>query len=492
MRLLNSCTWEMKEFVSDSHIPPYAILSHTWGSTEDECSFQEWQQLPAPAIKQKEGFRKIEYCCRQAAKDGLEWVWIDTCCIDKVSSAELTEAINSMFRWYRNAEICYAYLSDISSASTIHQKLERSRWFTRGWTLQELIAPAEVAFYSMDWDYIGTKSELSASISSVTKIDASFLDSKNLVSASVAQKMSWAAHRETSRIEDIAYCLLGIFDVNMPLIYGEGMKAFQRLQEEIMKSYPMDYSLFAWGTAVSRCSTEIMNPESLVGDKALEWEPTKDSDDLLGLLAESPRDFESSGQYVCFWGWRAAPRGLSKGRLFLGFYQSELPFDMDGSRLTVYTMDNRYLDFVSRDAILDHQHEMALPSDTWKVDVSPEIKVRVKTERILLDNDPSRPVDIVDLVAADKTIAPHWFEESTTLLEQGQEISTRDGRGEVTGSPGSHTAGRRPQTRVLTPTLREKPATIPGESSSHAGPSKRASRRAPKQSRRSEKEHKSV
>ncbi|RYO78654.1 hypothetical protein DL766_000061 [Monosporascus sp. MC13-8B] len=285
MRLLNSCTWEMKEFVSDAHVPPYAILSHTWGSTEDECSFQEWQHLPAPAIKQKKGFQKIEYCCRQAAKDGLG------CCIDKASSAELTETINSMFRWYRNAEICYAYLSDVSKlgrASTVHQKLERNRWFTRGWTLQELIAPAEVAFYSMDWDRIGTKSELSASISSITKIDASFLDSNNLMSASVAQRMSWAAHRETSRTEDIAYCLLGIFDVNMPLIYGEGMKAFQRLQEEIIKSYPMDYSLFAWGTAATRYSREITDPESLVGDKALEPEPSKDSDDLLDLLAESP------------------------------------------------------------------------------------------------------------------------------------------------------------------------------------------------------------
>ncbi|RYP87456.1 hypothetical protein DL770_004794 [Monosporascus sp. CRB-9-2] len=301
MRLLNSSTWKMKEFISDSHIPPYAILSHTWGSTEDECSFQEWQHLPPPAIKQKEGFQKIEYCCRQAAKDGLEWVWIDTCCIDKTSSAELTEAINSMFRWYRNAEICYAYLSDVSSASAVHKKLKRSRWFTRGWTLQELIAPAEVIFYSMDWDHIGTKSELSASISSITKIDASFLDNRKILSASVAQRMSWAAHRETSRTEDIAYCLLGIFDVNMPLIYGEGMKAFQRLQEEITKSYPMDYSLFAWGTAVSRCSTEITDPESLVGDKPLECEPPKDSHDHSGLLAESPRDFESSGQYVCFW-----------------------------------------------------------------------------------------------------------------------------------------------------------------------------------------------
>ncbi|RYP43033.1 hypothetical protein DL768_010118 [Monosporascus sp. mg162] len=429
MRLLNSCTWEMKEFISDTHIPPYAILSHTWGITEDECSFQEWQHLPASAVKQKEGFQKIEYCCRQAAKDGLEWVWIDTCCIDKASSAELTEAINSMFRWYRNAEICYAYLSDVSSAPTVHQMLERSRWFTRGWTLQELIAPAEVVFYSMDWGYIGTKSELSTSISSITTIDVSFLNSRNLVSASVAQRMSWAAHRETSRTEDIAYCLLGIFDVNMPLIYGEGMKAFQRLQEEIMKSYPYDYSLFAWGTAVSRYSREITTPETLVGDNALELEPSKDNDDYLGLLAESPRDFESSGQYTCFWEY------------------------------------------------------------TWKVDISPEIKVRVKTERILLGNDPSRPVDIVDLVVADKEIAPHWFEESTRLLEQGQERSTPDERGEVTGSSGSHIAGRRLQPRALTRALRQRLATIFGGSSSHAAPSNRAFGPIPERSRRYEREH---
>ncbi|RYP71079.1 hypothetical protein DL771_005013 [Monosporascus sp. 5C6A] len=514
MRLLNTCTWEMKEFVSDAHIPPYAILSHTWGSTEDECSFQEWQHLPALAIKQKEGFQKIEYCCRQAAKDGLEWVWIDTCCIDKTSSAELTEAINSMFRWYRNAEICYAYLSDVSRlgrASTVHQRLERSRWFTRGWTLQELIAPAEVVFYSMDWDHIGTKSELSASISSITKIDAPFLDSKNLLSTSLAQRMSWAAHRETSRTEDIAYCLLGIFDVNMPLIYGEGMKAFQRLQEEIIKSYPYDYSLFAWGTTVSRYSREITEPESLVGDKQLEWEPSKDSDDLFGLLAESPRDFEYSGQFICFEdsensfffeGTKLVKPVMSHAGKTLSIYLSLEPFQRQvthalGDIGIAQVMQMRIAILPCGKKCDDDFYFVGIPlivaswaADTWKVDIPPEIKIRVKTERILLDNDPSRPVDIVDFVVADKTVAPHWFEESTALLEQRQERSTPDERDEVTSSSGSHAAGRRPRTRALTRALHERPAAIPGESSSHAAPSKRASGRAPKQSRRSERKRK--
>ncbi|RYP87455.1 hypothetical protein DL770_004793 [Monosporascus sp. CRB-9-2] len=178
---------------------------------------------------------------------------------------------------------------------------------------------------------------------------------------------------------------------------------------------------------------------------------------------------------------RAAPRGSSVGPLFLGLFQSELPFDMD-------KMDGRYYGFVLYESILDHQHEMALPSDTWKVDISPEIKIRVKTERILLDNDPSRPVDIMDIVVADKWMAPHWFEESTTLLRRRQKRSTRDERGEARGSLGSHTAGRIPQSRALTRALPERPAATPGESSWYAPTTTRASGRASTQSRRYERE----
>ncbi|KAI1773390.1 heterokaryon incompatibility protein-domain-containing protein [Hypoxylon cercidicola] len=300
MRLLNSCSGEMRAFMSYSDVPPYAILSHTWD--DDEVSFQDWQALPWTTIQKKKGFQKIEYCCQQAAKDGLEWVWVDTCCIDQTSSAELTESINSMFRWYRDAAICYAYLADVAKnlrLSTIEKKLRKSRWFTRGWTLQELIAPSEVVFYSMDWHRVGTKSELAACISDITHIDQVYLNAANVQLASIAQRMSWAANRETSRDEDVAYCLLGIFDVNMPLIYGEGTKAFQRLQGEIMKAYPEDHTLFAWGTVVSQFSRTVESDAHALGFEPLTWKPDED-DSLLGFLARSPAAFRDSGQFVVY------------------------------------------------------------------------------------------------------------------------------------------------------------------------------------------------
>lgn len=169
--------------------------------------------------------------------------------------------------------------------SSIQGELQESRWFYRGWTLQELIAPDEAVFYSKAWCRLGTKSELSAAISLITSIDQEFLDRRRLNSASIAQRTSWAARRETSRTEDTAYCLLGLFDVNMPLIYGEGTKAFQRLQEDILMSHPGDYTLFAWGKFVSKCPNVITDRSSLVGDKPLEWEPSENDDSLLGLLA---------------------------------------------------------------------------------------------------------------------------------------------------------------------------------------------------------------
>lgn len=208
---------------------------------------------------QRLGFRKIVGCCDQANIDGFDYVWIDTCCIDKTSSAELSEAINSMFNWYGDAEICYAYLSDVLGSGDVDQKLRdfaKSRWFKRGWTLQELIAPTIVVFFAQDWSVIGSRSSLLGTIAQTTSIDRAFF-SDGLLSVSrtsnhnrlgqysVAQKMSWASKRDTTRVEDKAYCLLGIFGVNLPLLYGEGKMAFIRLQEEIMKR-SSDHSIFAW------------------------------------------------------------------------------------------------------------------------------------------------------------------------------------------------------------------------------------------------------
>ena len=244
MRLLHTSTLKFREFFGDD-IPKYAILSHTWG--EEEVSFQKLQQDEPEELDKLRGYRKIKDCCKLADSDGFPYVWIDTCCIDQTSSADHSEAINSMYRWYEGARICYAYLVDVDSSglrkSSLAGRIGRSRWFTRGWTLQELLAPNHVVFYDKPWVEIGTRSTLSDQISKTTGIKHDHMFRP--LRASVAAKMSWASGRTTTRIEDIAYSLMGLFEVNMPLLYGEGRKAFTRLQHEIVKISD-DESIFAW------------------------------------------------------------------------------------------------------------------------------------------------------------------------------------------------------------------------------------------------------
>ncbi|KAF2432104.1 HET-domain-containing protein [Tothia fuscella] len=240
-------TVRFKEFF-DVDTPPYAILSHTWG--QDEVTFHG---LRSGLGEGTEGLKKIKECCAQAVVDGYAWVWIDTCCIDKSSSAELSEAINSMFKWYSNSAVCYAYLADVPSmrlesiSAAPFLKTEpfgRSRWFSRAWTLQELIAPRKLEFYSRDWGLIGSKDRMLRELSEITTIHQDALMG-DLRKFSVAQKLSWASKRQATRSEDTAYCLLGILGVNMPLLYGEGERAFIRLQEAFL-SISDDQSLFAW------------------------------------------------------------------------------------------------------------------------------------------------------------------------------------------------------------------------------------------------------
>ncbi|PLB36942.1 ankyrin repeat-containing domain protein [Aspergillus candidus] len=221
----------------DEDIPPYAILSHTW--EDDEVTFQD---MHSADVVNKKGYQKIQDCCSVARAQGLDYVWIDTCCIDKTSSTELSESINSMYRWYQEASVCYTYLADVETPTEI----SASRWFERGFTLQELIAPATVIFYSRTWSELGTKETLQDIISKRTNIPVEILsDADRVDNASVAQRMSWAANRKTSRLEDEAYCLMGLFGINMPLLYGEGKAAFIRLQEEIIRMSD-DHSIFAW------------------------------------------------------------------------------------------------------------------------------------------------------------------------------------------------------------------------------------------------------
>ncbi|KUJ11357.1 HET-domain-containing protein [Mollisia scopiformis] len=236
MRLINTTTLQLEEYF-DRKIPPYAILSHRW--EEEEVTFQDMIAEGAA------NSFKITGCCQRAREDGLKYAWIDTCCIDKSSSAELSEAINSMFKWYKNAEVCYAYLSDVLingfDSTSLSSMFRRSRWFTRGWTLQELLAPHTIIFFDITWTEIGTKLQLRPLIEQITGITHLL----NFNRASIAQKMSWAAERVTTRVEDQAYCLMGLFGVNMPPLYGEGDNAFRRLQLEILEVSD-DESIFAW------------------------------------------------------------------------------------------------------------------------------------------------------------------------------------------------------------------------------------------------------
>ena len=234
MRLMNARTRALETFY-DEKTPPYAILSHTWG--EVEVTFQD---LQLPNVQSMPAYKKIDYLCRQAIMENINYVWIDTCCIDKSSSAELSEAINSMFRWYGDAAICYAYLvdvdGDIAERAHLQTRFVASRWFERGWTLQELLAPREVVFFGTGWTHFGSKSELAGVISTLTGIPEKVLSRPWGVQAiCIAARMAWASKRTTTRIEDRAYSLLGIFGINMPLLYGEGDRAFRRLQEELLK-----------------------------------------------------------------------------------------------------------------------------------------------------------------------------------------------------------------------------------------------------------------
>ena len=244
MWLINTSSLDLEEFFG-SDTPKYAILSHTWEEAE-EVSFQEFVSRSAAS---KQGWSKIRKTCAKAARHGFKYAWIDTCCIDKRSSAELTESINSMFKWYQDAEVCYVYLPDIPvdiPAVDAMEKLKDCRWFRRGWTLQELIAPRDIRFYDQNWKLLGTKKDSADLISTITGIKVPVLRlEKSPNKFSISTRMSWAANRKTKRVEDMAYCLLGIFDVSMPMLYGEGTRAFGRLQEEIIKR-SNDMTIFAW------------------------------------------------------------------------------------------------------------------------------------------------------------------------------------------------------------------------------------------------------
>ncbi|KAE8370900.1 HET-domain-containing protein [Aspergillus caelatus] len=280
MRLINVQTFQLEEFFNEQ-VPPYAILSHTWGNDDDEVSFRDITEGNTGDASCWP--IKFKGCCERAEKDGFTHAWIDTCCIDKTNSVELGEAINSMFRWYSKASVCYVYLSDVTAEDRkmLSSQISSSRWLQRGWTLQELLAPSRLHFFNSKWLDIGSKAQWAGLIETITGISRPFLLGRRPLSeASIAQRMSWASKRTTKRKEDIAYSLLGVFNIMMPMIYGEGDRAFIRLQREIIKE-TRDDSIFAWG--LKSASSFSANHEDIIS---------------AGIFASSPADFINTGHIL--------------------------------------------------------------------------------------------------------------------------------------------------------------------------------------------------
>ncbi|RII24862.1 hypothetical protein CUC08_Gglean005676 [Alternaria sp. MG1] len=219
-------------------IPPYAILSHRWSDSEILIE----DILNRAYKKKEEGYRKLQFCAEQAAQDELQYFWIDTCCIDRWNNNERSKAINSMFQWYKDAARCYVFLSDVSVSTAIEPvqrsdweaSFRASAWFTRGWTLQELIAPVSVEFFSCEGHPIGDKASLDQLIHEITGIPLAALRNCPLDQFTTSERETWAGNRKTTEEEDIVYCLLGILGVSMPTAYGEGEEsAGSRLQTEL-------------------------------------------------------------------------------------------------------------------------------------------------------------------------------------------------------------------------------------------------------------------
>ncbi|KAK4135935.1 hypothetical protein BT67DRAFT_433312 [Trichocladium antarcticum] len=286
---------EPSQFSRSASFPALTSGGYESDGSDDERNYRAVVPSPSPhALERKTGYSKIAYACRQAERDGYHYVWVDTCCIDKRSSAEMSEAINSMFSWYQQAAVCYAYLEDVhfddytEGYRTWQDQFGHSRWFARGWTLQELLAPRKVVFYAKGWRLLGTKSSLVKTIAKAARIDELTLLEPNLIrSASIAQRMSWAANRTTTRREDVAYSLLGILGVNMPILYGEGENAFLRLQEEIIKRSD-DQSLFAWGILNHHRNTPLPHDADTDTDTDFDYESLTGS---TPILAASPLAF---------------------------------------------------------------------------------------------------------------------------------------------------------------------------------------------------------
>jgi len=252
MWLIDSSTLELRKFGTGSAEarPPYATLSHCWFDDDDEVFFQDLLYQHSKAIDRKRGYAKLEAACRLALSMKIGWLWVDTACIDRSSTAELSESINSMYRWYSDSQVNLVFLGDLDGGLDLDQDAERRlrqcKWMRRAWTLQELIAPRDSRFYDSKWTPVGNKQTLLSLLSAVTRVDKLVLEDPTCISAfSMGRRLSWAALRSVRNVEDNAYALLGILGVNMSVLYGEGEQAFVRLQKKAFKNNG-DASIFIW------------------------------------------------------------------------------------------------------------------------------------------------------------------------------------------------------------------------------------------------------
>ncbi|OAG00699.1 HET-domain-containing protein [Paraphaeosphaeria sporulosa] len=375
MWLLDTETITLSQQPDDDDDVEYAILSHRWGNDDEEVSFSDIQN--PDVVCRKLGYEKIRKCCAQARNHGFKYAWVDTCCIDKSSSAELQEAINSMYRWYERAKVCYAYLQDVPSV-----EVSQSEWFTRGWTLQELLAPRIVLFFDQSWNYLGDQDDLLKSIHKATKIRHDVLQKRtNIHVCCIAERMSWAAMRRTKRIEDRAYSLFGIFQVHLPMLYGEREAAFQRLQREILKTSEDD-TLFAW-TGVSRRYGGLLAPnlEAFRHGALLDTSPDKPSLELSGLDATersigitAPLIPWSNNLYLMLLGCIRGNRKRSFGNKGVGIYLRALDGENNFARVRLSGEDLAYLNDQESSSTLQSLAKQELltpyrrnPRRTWMV-----------------------------------------------------------------------------------------------------------------------------
>lgn len=268
---MNTLTYQLLEFIDDK-IPPFVILSHMWDAEEVSLLEVSILDLQDPSVHGRDCFKKIQNCCRQAQSDNIQWVWIDTCCLDRSNKEELYDTINSSYRVLEDAAVCYAFLSDVPSTE-IQSSLEKSVYFKRKWTLQELVAPQSVKFFAKDWVFIGTRSILHSIISKATGIQSAVLTGeKKPKQCHVSERMTWASNRITTRVEDEAYSIMGLFDITMPILYGEGSRAFRRLQDKIRKThYPSILDTARTGMRLLATKSEPLQIQSFFGGDSPEY-----------------------------------------------------------------------------------------------------------------------------------------------------------------------------------------------------------------------------